>query len=184
MREIHNFPLVLFTIGDKTLLSKQAIAIVGARGADGYSQAALNLLLPPLITNDIVIVSGLAKGADTMAHTRTIEFGGKTIAVLGGGFFHLYPSENRGLAEKMKHEHLLISEYPPTWKPEKWHFPMRNRIISGLAKGTVVIQAKKRSGSLITADFALDANREVFALPGQIDNPLSEGTQPFNSTRS
>ena len=157
-------------------LKREAIAIVGARGADGYSQAALNLLLPPLITNDIVIVSGLAKGADTMAHKRTIEFGGKTIAVLGGGFFHLYPSENRGLAEKIKHEHLLISEYPPIWKPEKWHFPMRNRIISGLAKGTVVIQAKKRSGSLITADFALDASREVFALPGQIDNPLSEGT--------
>src|SRR6185437_10321035 len=105
---------------------------------------------------------GLAKGADTIAHKRTIEIGGKTIAVLGGGFFHLYPSENIGLAEKIKQEHLLISEYPPIWRPEKWHFPMRNRIISGLAKGTVVLQAKKRSGSLITADYALEEGREVF----------------------
>ena len=95
---------------------------------------------------------------------------------LGGGFFHIYPRENRGLLTRIKQEHLLISEYPPIWRPEKWHFPMRNRIISGLSKGTIVVQAKKRSGSLITADYALEEGREVFAVPGPINNPLSEGT--------
>ncbi|MBS4177135.1 DNA-processing protein DprA [Lederbergia citrea] len=176
LKEIHDPPLVLFTMGDQTLLDRHSVAIVGARDANSYAEKALDLFLPSLIEKNIVIVSGLAKGADTMAHKRTIELSGKTIAVLGGGFFHLYPSENRGLAEKIIKEHLLISEYPPIWRPEKWYFPMRNRIISGLTKGTIVLQAKKKSGSLITADLALEAGREVFALPGQINDKLSEGT--------
>ncbi|WP_420812669.1 DNA-processing protein DprA [Lederbergia lenta] len=176
LREIHDPPLVLFSKGDRSLLSNKAIAIVGARDADNYAREAIELLLPPLVEKKFVIVSGLAKGTDTIAHESTIAHGGKTIAVLGGGFFHIYPRENKQLADKIQHAHLLISEYPPIWRPEKWHFPMRNRIISGMTLGTIVIQAKSRSGSLITADQALEAGREVFALPGQINQPLSVGT--------
>ncbi|MBS4193971.1 DNA-processing protein DprA [Bacillus sp. FJAT-49870] len=176
LQEIHDPPLVLFFKGNKNLLTKHAIAIVGARAANKYAQTALDLILPELIRNNIVIVSGLAKGTDTFAHEKTIESGGKTIAVLGGGFFHLYPPENKALAAEIEKNHLLLSEYAPIIKPERWHFPMRNRIISGLAKGTIVVQAKKRSGSLITADMALEAGREVFAFPGPINDSLSEGT--------
>lgn len=176
LREIHDQPLVLFAMGDETLLHKFAIAIVGARDANKYAQNAIDVLLPPLIDKGLIIISGLAKGTDTIAHERALYYGGKTIAVLGGGFFHIYPHENRRLAEIMKQNHLLLSEYPPIQRPEKWHFPMRNRIISGLAQGVIVVQAKSRSGSLITADYALEAGREVFALPGQINDPLSAGT--------
>ncbi|MBS4207637.1 DNA-processing protein DprA [Bacillus sp. FJAT-50079] len=176
LKEIHDPPFVLFTIGNKQLLQKNMFAVVGARDANLYAKETLDLLIPPLIKRGFVIVSGLAKGTDTLAHARTIEHGGKTIAVLGGGFFHLYPRENLRLANEMKQDHLLVSEYPPIQKPEKWHFPMRNRIISGLAKGTLVVQAKSRSGSLITADFALESGREVFAVPGPIHHPLSAGT--------
>lgn len=176
LKEIYNPPFILFMMGHSALLSMHSIACVGARDADKYGYQALEQLLPPLIDVHFAIVSGLAKGIDTFAHKRTIEFGGKTIAVIGGGFFHLYPEENRDLAAQIVKDHLLLSEYPPIWKPEKWHFPMRNRIISGLSKGTIVIQAKRRSGSLITADFALEEGREVFAVPGPIHHPLSEGT--------
>lgn len=176
LKEIYDPPLALFMIGDLSLLQKDVLAIVGARKADHYAVKTVNLLLPSIIDKGIVIISGLAKGVDTIAHKQTIRLGGKTIAVLGSGFFHLYPAENRQLAKQIKQDHLLISEYPPMWRPQQWYFPMRNRIISGLAKGTVVVQAKRRSGSLITADYALNEGREVFAVPGSIDNPLSEGT--------
>ncbi|VEF48417.1 DNA protecting protein DprA [Bacillus freudenreichii] len=176
LKEIYDPPLALFTLGEKSLLKRKSIAIVGARTADVYAKQAIESLLGPLLERDMVIVSGLAKGTDTFAHRLTIQLGGKTIAVLGGGFFHLYPPENKQLAEQIKKGHLLVSEYPPIWRPQKWYFPMRNRIISGLAKGTVIVQAKVRSGSLITADYALEEGREVFAVPGPIGAPLSEGT--------
>ncbi|WP_062105087.1 DNA-processing protein DprA [Bacillus niameyensis] len=176
LKEIHTPPFALFLLGNKSLLSNKSLAVVGARDADEYGKMTLRILLPPLIKKKFVIVSGLAKGADTFAHEQTIQLKGKTIAVLGGGFYHLYPKENKNLATVIAKEHLLISEYPPIKKPEKWHFPMRNRIIAGLSLGTIVIQAKKRSGSLITADSALEAGREVFALPGPIYHKLSEGT--------
>jgi DNA processing protein len=175
LKQIYDPPLVLFATGDIRLLKRPILAFVGARNADDYARRAIRLLLPPLLDRGIVIASGLARGTDSMAHRAAIEMGGKTIGVLGGGFFHLYPPENKGLADEMQKNHLLLSEYPPIWKPQKWFFPMRNRIISGLAKGTVIIQARKKSGSLITADYALEEGREVFAVPGPIDNPLSEG---------
>ncbi|MCJ7839628.1 DNA-processing protein DprA [Lederbergia sp. NSJ-179] len=176
LKEIHDPPFVLFLQGNSSLFHGRLLAIVGARDSDHFGKNSLRLLMPDLIQEKLTIVSGLAKGADTFAHEQAIEFGGKTIGVLGGGFFHLYPRENRKLAEFMAREHLLVSEYPPIKKPEKWHFPMRNRIIAGLSLGTLVIQAKKRSGSLITADMALDAGREVYAIPGPIHHKLSEGT--------
>ncbi|MBM7715654.1 DNA processing protein [Bacillus thermophilus] len=176
LKEVYDPPLVLFARGDTALLKRPSLAIVGARKADDYAKRSIRLLLPPLLQKGFIIISGLARGTDSIAHQQTMMMGGKTIGVLGGGFFHLYPPENKTLAEEMSKHHLLLSEYPPIWKPKKWFFPMRNRIISGLAKGTVIIQANIKSGSLITADFALDEGREVFAVPGPIDSPLSEGT--------
>lgn len=176
LKEIYQPPLGLFILGNKELLSQKILAIVGARDADGLGKDVLNKLLPPLIDRQLVIVSGLAKGADTFAHEKTIQLGGKTIAVLGSGFYHIYPRENMKLAKIIAMDHCLVSEYPPIKRPEKWHFPMRNRIIAGLSLGVLVLQAKRRSGSLITADFALDAGREVFAIPGPIQHKLFEGT--------
>lgn len=176
LKEIYDPPLALFAQGNSALMQERLLAIVGARDSDHLAENSLRTVMPDLIREKLTIVSGLAKGADTMAHKQAIEYGGKTIGVLGGGFFHIYPRENRKLAELMAKEHLIISEYPPIRKPEKWHFPMRNRIIAGLSVGTLVIQAKKRSGSLITADMALDSGREVYAFPGPINHKLFEGT--------
>lgn len=176
LREIYNPPLILFYKGNIKLLTQKALAIVGARDANYYGRQVLNKIIPPLIEKEMVIVSGLAKGIDTFAHMATIENRGQTIAVLGGGFFHIYPKENDSLAKEIALRHLLLSEYPPIERPAKWKFPMRNRIISGLTQGTLVVQAKERSGSLITADFALEQGREVFAIPGNITDVLSGGT--------
>ncbi|KRG13553.1 DNA processing protein DprA [Virgibacillus soli] len=176
LKEIHDPPLVLFLQGNLALMQGRLLAIVGARDSDHFGESSLRTVMPDLIREKLIIVSGLAKGADTMAHKQAIEFGGKTIGVIGGGLFHIYPHENRKLAELMAKEHLIISEYPPIRKPQKWHFPMRNRIIAGLTFGTLVIQAKKRSGSLITADMALESGREVYAFPGPINHRLSAGT--------
>lgn len=126
--------------------------------------------------NDAVIFSGLAKGVDTYAHESAIKHGGRTVAVIAGGFEHIYPKENKKLAWKLMSEQLIISEYPPGTRAEKWYFPLRNRIISGLSKGTLVIEAKSRSGSFITAEFALNEGREVFAVPGSILSPAFAGT--------
>ncbi|MGE6258738.1 DNA-processing protein DprA [Heyndrickxia sporothermodurans] len=176
LKQIYNPPLVLYTIGNMSLMKNPCLAIVGSRKGNENARLAIEVLLPPLIKKGINIVSGLAKGVDTMAHQSTIKLKGKTIGILGSGFFHVYPQENELLAENMKKEHLLISEYPPQVRPQRWHFPMRNRIISGLCRGTLIIQAEERSGSLITAEYALQEGREVFAVPGYISDSLSRGT--------
>jgi DNA processing protein len=177
LKEIYQPPWCLFIKGKANILpNTRKLALVGAREASLYGKNAIVHLLPPLLEKNIVIVSGLAKGIDTLAHQYTIHYGGQTIAVIAGGFNHIYPKENRLLAEKISNEHLLISEYPPHTKPLKWHFPARNRIISGLCEGTIIIEAKKSSGSLITANYAIQEGREVFAVPGSIFSPYSEGT--------
>lgn len=176
LKQVYNPPIVLYTIGNASLLNQPSLAIVGSRKGNGYARKVIEELLPGLINRGVIITSGLAKGVDTIAHQTTIQFGGNTIGVLGNGFFHVYPQENKQLAENMKKEHLLISEYPPHTKPQKWHFPMRNRIINGLSIGTLIIQAEERSGSLITAEYALQEGREVFAIPGNMFDPLSKGT--------
>ncbi|MED1202086.1 DNA-processing protein DprA [Heyndrickxia acidicola] len=176
LRQIYNPPFVLYTMGHTDLFRMPSIAVVGSRKATIYAQNAIKQLIPPLLEKGCSITSGLAKGVDTMAHNMAMAAGGKTIAVLGSGFFSVYPKENTYLAENMKRNHLIVSEYPPEVPAKKWHFPMRNRIISGLCRGTLVIQAEKQSGSLITADLALHEGREVFAVPGSILDPLSDGT--------
>jgi DNA processing protein len=177
LKEIYQPPWALFAKGDISLLQREPkLAVVGSREATQYGKNAIRLLFPHLIEKGVVIVSGLAKGIDALAHECTINNGGSTIAVIAGGFYHIYPKENLVLAMKLMKSHLVLSEYPPDVKPIKWHFPMRNRIISGLSKGTLIIEAKRKSGSLITANYAVNEGREVFSLPGSIFNPYSNGT--------
>ncbi|WP_442599485.1 DNA-processing protein DprA [Neobacillus sp. D3-1R] len=177
LKEIYQPPWCLFLKGNKALLEEgKKLAIVGSRQATPYGQNVLQQILPTLLNNHIVIVSGLARGIDALAHQTTIDYGGKTIAVIAGGHYHIYPEENRKLAFKIASEHLIISEYPPETRPSKWQFPARNRIISGLCEGTLIIEAKRKSGSLITANYAVQEGREVFAVPGSIFSPYSAGT--------
>jgi DNA processing protein len=177
LRHIFQPPWVLFAVGNINLLSEhKMISVVGTRKPSAYGYRAMEKLLVPLIFKQWTIVSGLAIGIDTYAHQLALNHNGKTIGVIAGGFEHIYPKQNEPLAQKIMEDQLMISEYPPDRKPEKWQFPMRNRIISGLSAGTIVIEAKARSGSLITADFALQQGREVFAVPGSILEPTSYGT--------
>jgi DNA processing protein len=177
LKEIYQPPWCLFLKGNLPLLKKaRKLAIVGARQATGYGKNVIDHILPPLLGNDILIVSGLASGIDTLAHEATIKNGGDTIAVIAGGMNHIYPKENEKLANIIAKDHLIISEYPPDTRPTKWQFPARNRIISGLCEGTVIVEAKRKSGSLITANYAIQEGREVFAVPGSIFGPFSVGT--------
>ncbi|ANB58418.1 DNA protecting protein DprA [Anoxybacillus sp. B7M1] len=177
LKHIFAPPWVLYAKGNIEWLSScKMISMVGTRKPTEEGIRALRLLVPPLIQHDWTIVSGLALGIDAAAHQTAVQSGGKTIAVIAGGVEHIYPKQNRSLAEKLMNEHLVVSEYPPHTKPQKWQFPLRNRIISGLSLGTVVVQAKEKSGSLITASLALEAGREVFAVPGSIFLEQADGT--------
>lgn len=176
LKTIYQPPWILFARGDLSLLkNRKTLAVVGSRNVTAYGIGAIDYLFPSLIERDVLIVSGLAKGIDAHAHKAAIKMGGKTIGVIAGGFHNLYPKENVKLAEYMMEKQLVLSEYPPATMPAKWQFPMRNRIISGLSEGTLVIEARKKSGSLITADFALNEGRDVFAVPGSILTPDSDG---------
>lgn len=173
---LYDPPAILYVQGDiRFLANKRKIAIIGSRKATSYSEISIEKILPPLIENDFIIVSGLASGADTIAHRKTIEMGGKTIGVLGTGLFNMYPKDNKELANFMSKHHLLVTEYPPYITPKKWNFPMRNRIISGLSLGVVITEAKKKSGTVSTMEHALENGKEIFAIPGSIDSGLSEG---------
>ncbi|WP_210363806.1 DNA-processing protein DprA [Bacillus sp. REN3] len=176
LKTIYQPPWILFAKGNTALLKcNRMLAIVGSRDATQYGRRTIEYLMPGLIENGLMIISGLAKGIDAHSHKEAIKQGGKTAAVIAGGFNHIYPRENLALASYMMEKQLVISEYPPGSRPEKWQFPMRNRIISGLSLGTLVVEARKKSGSLITADYALNEGREVFAIPGDILSPHSEG---------
>lgn len=170
-------PVVLYAKGSLELFkSPKKLAVIGSRNVTPYSQQALECLIPPLIEGGYVIVSGLAKGADTLAHKATMYYGGKTIAVLGHGFQYVYPKENTQLAQTIANCHLLVTEYPPYVGVQKWHFPMRNRIISGLSDALVVTEAAMRSGTLITTEHALEQGKDVFVVPGPITSEQSKGT--------
>ncbi|WP_332648437.1 DNA-processing protein DprA [Lysinibacillus sp. 54212] len=170
-------PAVLYAKGDISLLHyDKKIACIGSRKATVYSSQALHEIIPPLTENQYVIVSGLAKGADSLAHRAAIHYGGKTIAVLGHGFNYIYPKCNEDLARYMAKKQLLLTEYPPHTGPQKWHFPMRNRIISGLSDALVVTEAAVKSGTLITTEHALEHGKDVFVVPGPITSNESTGT--------
>lgn len=175
LKEIAHPPVVLYIKGDKELFKELCFAIVGSRLATFYGIAMAEKFSFALSSLGLVIVSGLAKGIDTAAHKAALE-GGRTIAVLGSGLLNIYPAQNKYLASKIAQNGALVSEFPLTEPPLRENFPRRNRIISGLAKGVLVVEAAARSGALITARYALEQNREVFALPGKADSPVSKGT--------
>lgn len=176
LRSIPDPPLVLYLQGDSTILqSPLSISVVGTRNPSSYAFPSMRNVLIPLIRSGFTIVSGMAKGIDQYAHRLATEQQGKTIAVLGSGFYHIYPRNDLALYKQMVREHLIISEYPPDRPAKKYHFPERNRIISGLTPSTFVIEARVRSGTLITVDQALEQGRDVYALPGPAGSMTSEG---------
>lgn len=177
LKHIYDPPFVLYGLGMKEILQeKKLLSIVGTRNPTEQGLRSLSYLIPPLIKDDWTIVSGLAKGIDAAAHHVTMQWKGKTIAVLGSGFDFIYPQEHRKLFANMSKSQLILTEYPPYIPPRKWHFPARNRIISGLSSAVLVVEAKEKSGSLITADQALEQGRDVFAIPGSIFSKQSIGT--------
>jgi DNA processing protein len=171
-------PAGLFVRGTAPLelLDHASVAIVGARACSPYGAQIARMLGRELAAAGLVVVSGLARGVDGSAHRGALEGGGPTVAVLGCGIDRDYPAAHAELARAIVHEGLIVSEYAPGVEPAPWRFPARNRIIAGLAAVTVVVEARERSGALITADLALEEGREVFAVPGEITSALSKGT--------
>ncbi len=175
LRQIPDPPLVLYVRGDVKVLAQHSLAIVGTRKPSAYGSQVTHRLARDLAERQLVIVSGLARGIDSCAHRGALEGKGKTVAVQGRGMDAIYPSENRKLAEKVVENGAIISEFPLGTSPTPENFPIRNRIISGLSLGVVVVEAAEYSGSLITARLALEQNREVFAVPGNITCAQSFG---------
>lgn len=176
LTEIIDPPLVLHVRGDASLLARDGLGIVGSRRASPYAINVASHLAKQLAPAGLVIVSGLARGVDAASHEAALDAGGATIGVLGTGIDVVYPRSNARLFRRMEAEGLIVSEFPPGTPPKPEHFPIRNRIISGLTLGTVIVEATSRSGSLITARCAAEQGREVFAVPGSIFSRGSEGT--------
>ncbi len=176
LREIKNKPKQLYCCGDLSLLSSRCIGIVGSRKYTVYGKQVAKMVGRRLAENGISIVSGLAAGIDTFAHEGTLEVDGKAIAVLGTGINRMYPVKNEALMERICQTGLVISEYEPDFEGRKETFPARNRIIAGLSEGLVVIEANFKSGSLITAEFAMEQNKMIYAVPGNINSQFSLGT--------
>ena len=175
LKEIDQSPPVLYLRGELSHDDLWAVAIVGTRRCTAYGRQVTSELVTALATNGITIVSGLARGIDGVAHKAALQAGGRTLAVLGSGVDRIYPPEHRRLAEEIMQRGAILSDYPPGTPPEGVNFPPRNRIISGLSQGVVVIEAGLRSGALITAAFAAEQGREVFSVPNNIFAPQSKG---------
>ncbi|WP_228027528.1 DNA-processing protein DprA [Bacillus fonticola] len=186
LRHIPNPPFVLYTKGDLTLFLQPLLAVIGTRQPTSYGEQVCKTLVPPIVEQKVVIVSGGAYGIDRASHETAIAAGGKTVAVLGSGFQHLYPKVHRPLFQKIATDHLLVSEYPPQTPPKRWNFPARNRIVSGLSQAICIIEAKRHSGTFSTVEHALHQGRDVFVVPGSIFSAasvgplelLAEGAQP------
>jgi DNA processing protein len=178
LRAIHDPPHGLFLRGSAGVdeLRRPGVAIVGARACSAYGRHVARLLGRELAAAGLVVVSGMARGVDGEAHRGALEAGGVTVAVLGCGIDRDYPAAHAELARRIAERGLIVSEYPPGVEPAPWRFPARNRIVAGLALATVVVEARERSGALITADFALEEGRDVFAVPGEIVSALSRGS--------
>jgi DNA processing protein len=175
LKQIPDAPLLLYVRGDVKVLSQFAVAMVGTRRPSAYGSSVAHRLAHDLAQRQLVVVSGLARGVDSASHRGALEAKGKTVAVLGSGIDVIYPRENKRLAEEIARSGAVISEFPLGTGPTPENFPIRNRIISGLSLGVVVVEAAEYSGSLITARLALEQNREVFAVPGNITSAQSFG---------
>lgn len=177
LREIPAAPPLIFVRGQFEPIDRWAVAVVGTRRLSAYGRQVTHELVSGLVRNGITIVSGLARGIDAVAHKTALEEGGRTIAVMASGIDKIYPPEHRDLAHQIINGRgVLVSDYPLGADPESTHFPARNRLISGLSLGVLVVEAGEKSGALITSRFALEQNREVFAVPGNINSPISIGT--------
>ena len=176
LAQLHDPPRQLHVRGDPEVLAQPSVAVVGARSCSPYGAQVAHDLARALTGAGVVVVSGLARGIDGEAHRGALEAGGTTVAVLGCGIDRDYPRSHAELAGRIRQSGAVVSEYPPGVEPAPWRFPARNRIIAGLCLATVVVEARERSGALITADFALELGREVFAVPGEITAALSAGT--------
>jgi len=175
LREVFDPPYVIYCAGNIDVLKGPAVSIVGTRQPTPYGRAVAEKLAEDLASRGLVIVSGLARGIDSIAHWGALK-GGKTLAVLGSGLENIYPRENKSLFEKIKEKGAVISEFPLKAPPLGFHFPIRNRIISGLSLALVVVEAAQRSGSLISARLGLEQNREIMAVPGTVTSDFSQGT--------
>lgn len=180
--QIHDPPLVLYVKGSIVESDSRSIGVVGTRRPTSYGRTVADTLSYRLAQADFTIVSGLARGIDTTAHRAAIKGKGRTIAVTGGGLDDIYPPENRELAEEIAENGAVASEFPIGKRPDKTTFPMRNRIVSGISMGVLVVEAGQNSGALITAGQALDQGKTVFAVPGRIDSPASRGTHELIKT--
>ncbi|MBO4292929.1 MAG: DNA-processing protein DprA [Clostridia bacterium] len=177
LKSIYDPPKCLYVVGNIEILNSPGIAIVGCREATEYGKKAAMYFSYNLAKQGITIVSGLARGIDSYSHIGALQAKGNTIAVIGSGLDIIYPKENEQLAKKIIEQGgAIISEYPLGTRPTQDHFPARNRIISGLSKAVLVVEAKEKSGSLITADFAMEQGKEVYAVPGNINSLNSVGT--------
>lgn len=175
LKQINKPPEKLYYQGDLSLLSRPCLSVVGTRRSSDYGEYLTEKIIQELAPYKVVIVSGLAKGIDTFAHKLALKYGLKTIAVLGSGLSNIYPRPNTALAKKIGEKGLLLSEYAPETEVQQFFFPQRNRIISGITLGTLVIEAPEKSGAMITARYALDQGREIFTIPGDIDRINSLG---------
>jgi DNA processing protein len=175
LAEISDPPKCIWTRGDRRALNGLAVAVIGARDASREGLIVAGDIASDLARAGVVVVSGLAKGIDAAAHKGALAGGGLTIAVLGTGIDVIYPPQNRELTEQIAARGLVITEFPPGSAPEDWHFPRRNRIISGLSKAVVVVEAREKSGSLITARLAADQGRDVMAVPGTAFGGINRG---------
>jgi DNA processing protein len=176
LRQINDPPPVLYIYGRKELLRGCSLGIVGSRAASSYGRRIAFSLAEQIARASVTIVSGLALGVDVEAHRGALSVGGGTVAVLGCGLDVVYPTQNAKIFRRIRDEGVLVSEFPLSTPPDGFRFPARNRIIAGMSQGIVVVEAAKKSGSLITAQYAIDEGREVFAVPGQVDSFKSEGT--------
>ncbi|MDD5190949.1 MAG: DNA-processing protein DprA, partial [Dehalococcoidales bacterium] len=176
LKEIYDYPPLLYIKGEITPADEWCLAVVGTRRVTIYGRQVTEEIVTDLARNNITIVSGLARGVDSIAHQAALDAGGRTLAVLAGGLDTIYPTENTNMARRIEENGALISEYPPGTRPRPDHFPRRNRILSGMTLGTLVTEAGEGSGALITADMALEQNRDVLAVPGSILSPASYGT--------
>jgi DNA processing protein len=177
LAELYDPPARLYLRGGAPeILARTSVAVVGARSCSPYGAQVARELSRDLAALGVVVVSGLARGIDGEAHRGALAAGGLTVAVLGCGIDRDYPRAHAQLAGRIAESGLIVSEYPPGVEPAPWRFPARNRIVAGLAQATVVVEARERSGALITADFALELGRDVFAVPGEITSGLSRGT--------
>jgi DNA processing protein len=176
LKNIFGPPIILYFKGNLKQCDKNSIAVVGTRSSTKYGKSVAEILTKELVKNGLTIVSGLARGIDSVAHKSAIENGGRTFAIIGSGLDVIYPSENKKLFDQISENGCVISEYKLGTKPDAINFPKRNRIISGISLGTVVIESRITGGALQTAAYALNQNREVFAIPGNIGSLQSEGT--------